>query len=94
MEDDKEKNPAPDGTNPTEGKEKNPAPDGGEPKESEIIKKIKEDFEAKEAALKADYEKQLADKDAIILEILDGGRQPQGNSLADRINQKRNFKKY
>ena len=38
MEDDKEKNPAPDGTNPTEGKEKNPAPDGGEPKESEIIK--------------------------------------------------------
>lgn len=94
MQDDKEKNPAPDGTNPTEGKEKNPAPDGGEPKESEIVKKIREEYGAKVNAIQADYEKQLADKDAIILEILDGGRQPQGDSIADRINQKRNFKKY
>lgn len=94
MEDDKEKNPAPDGTNPTEGKEKNPAPDGGEPKESEIVKKIREEYEAKVNAIQADYEKQLADKVAIILEILDGGKQPQGDSIADRINQKRNFKKY
>lgn len=75
-------------------KEKNPAPDGGEPKESEIVKKIREEYEAKVNVIQADYEKQLADKVAIILEILDGGKQPQGDSIADRINQKRNFKKY
>lgn len=94
MEDDKEKNPAPDGTNPTDGKEKNPAPDGGEPKESEIVKKIREEYEAKADAIQADYEKQLAEKDAIILELLEGGKASQPSTIAEKINAKRNFKKY
>lgn len=93
MDEEKDKtqeNPAPAGAE----KDQTPPPDGGIPKESEVVKKIREEYEAKANALQADYEKQLADKDAIILELLDGGKASQPSTIAEKINAKRNFKKY
>lgn len=92
MDEEKDKNqefPAPDGAE----KDQTP-PDDGAPKESEIVKKIREEYETKANALQADYEKQLADKDAIILELLDGGNASKPSTIAEKINAKRNFKKY
>lgn len=62
----------------------------------DIVNKIREEYEMRIAEMEAKHTADIADRDAIIQQLISGN--PLGNvsreTIADRINNKRNFKKW
>ena len=62
----------------------------------DIVNKIREEYEKRIAEMEAKHVAAIADRDEIIQQLISGN--PAGNvlheTIADRINNKRNFKKW
>ena len=62
----------------------------------DIVNKIREEYEMRIAEMEAKHDAAIADRDAIIQQLISGN--PSGNvfreSFVDKINEKRNFKKW
>lgn len=62
---------------------------------SEIVEKIREEYDIRIAEMEARHAAAIADRDAIIQQLISGN--PSGNvskTFVDKINEKRNFKKW
>ena len=62
----------------------------------ELVLKIKEEYDEKIAELETKHAAAIADRDAIIQQLISGGKQDAGQSYSfvDKINGKRNYKKW
>ena len=62
----------------------------------ELVLKIKEEYDEKIAELETKHAAAIADRDAIIQQLISGGKQgaEQSYSFVDKINGKRNYKKW
>ena len=60
----------------------------------DLVTAIKEQYEAKIATLSAKHAKDVAERDAVITQLMSGEQPAQTESIADRINGKRNYKKW
>lgn len=62
----------------------------------DIVNKIREEYEMRIAEMEAKHEAAIADRDAIIQQLISGN--PSGNvsreTFVDKINEKRNIKKW
>lgn len=62
----------------------------------DIVNKIREEYEMRIAEMEAKHAAAIADRDAIIQQLISGN--PSGNgsreTFVDKINEKRNFKKW
>lgn len=61
-----------------------------------IINKIREEYEMRIAEMEAKHAAAITDRDAIIQQLISGNQSGNGSSetFIDRINEKRNFKKW
>lgn len=62
---------------------------------SDIVAKIREEYDNRIAEMEARHAAAIADRDAIIQQLISGN--PSGNvskTFVDKINEKRNFKKW
>ena len=61
-----------------------------------IVNKIREEYENRIAEMEAKHAAAIADRDAIIQQLISGNQSGNGSSetFIDRINEKRNFKKW
>ena len=62
----------------------------------DIVIKIREEYENRIAEMEAKHAAAIADRDAIIQQLISGNQSGNGSSetFIDRINEKRNFKKW
>lgn len=62
----------------------------------ELVLKIKAEYDEKIAELETKHAAAIADRDAIIQQLISGGKQNAGQSYSfvDKINGKRNYKKW
>ena len=62
----------------------------------DIVNKIREEYENRIAEMEAKHAAAIADRDAIIQQLISGNQSGNGSSetFIDRINEKRNFKKW
>ena len=62
----------------------------------ELVLKIKEEYDEKIAELETKHAAAIADRDAIIQQLISAGKQDAGQSYSfvDKINGKRNYKKW
>lgn len=62
----------------------------------DIVKRIREEYEMRIAEMEAKHAAAIADRDAIIQQLISGNQSGNGSSetFIDRINEKRNFKKW
>lgn len=62
----------------------------------DIVKRIHEEYEMRIAEMEAKHVAAIADRDAIIQQLISGNQSGNGSSetFIDRINEKRNFKKW
>ena len=62
----------------------------------ELVLKIKGEYDEKIAELETKHAAAIADRDAIIQQLISGGKQDAGQSYSfvDKINGKRNYKKW
>lgn len=62
----------------------------------ELVLKIKAEYDEKIAELETKHAAAIADRDAIIQQLISGGKQDAGQSYSfvDKINGKRNYKKW
>ena len=77
--------------NPTPAPEPTPAPDSDFKK---LLDDLKTDFTAKLNAQRQDYEAKLKERDEYIKSLLTADNTPAATSVAERINAKRDFKKW
>ena len=67
-----------------------------EDKLPDLVNKIREEYEIRIAEMEAKHAAAIADRDAIIQQLISGN--PSGNvspeTIADKINEKRTFKKW
>ena len=63
---------------------------------SDIVNKIREEHEMRIAELEAKHAAAIADRDAIIQQLISGNTSGNGSNetFIDKINEKRNFKKW
>lgn len=62
----------------------------------DIVNKIRKEYETCIAEMEAKHAADIADRDAIIQQLISGNQSGNGSSetFIDRINEKRNFKKW
>ena len=62
----------------------------------DIVNRIREEYENRIAEMEAKYAASIADRDAIIQQLISGNQSGNGSSetFIDKINEKRNFKKW
>ena len=62
----------------------------------DIVIKIREEYENRIAEMEAKHAAAIADRDAIIQQLISGNQSGNGSSetFIDKINEKRNFKKW
>ena len=62
----------------------------------DIVIKIREEYEMRIAEMEAKHAAAIADRDAIIQQLISGNQSGNGSSetFIDKINEKRNFKKW
>ena len=62
----------------------------------DIVNKIREEYEMRIAEMESKHATAIADRDAIIQQLISGNQSGNGSSetFIDRINEKRNFKKW
>lgn len=62
----------------------------------ELVIKIKAEYDDRIAELETKHAAEIADRDAIIQQLISGGKQDAGQSYSfvDKINGKRNYKKW
>ena len=62
----------------------------------DIVIKIREEYENRIAEIEAKHAAAIADRDAIIQQLISGNQPGNGSSetFIDKINEKRNFKKW
>lgn len=62
----------------------------------DIVNKIREEYETRIAEMEAKHAAAIADRDAIIQQLISGNQSGNGSSetFIDKINEKRNFKKW
>lgn len=61
---------------------------------SDLVVTIKQQYEQQIASLNAKHAKDVAERDKLIAQLLDENKQPQTETIADRINGKRKYKKW
>ena len=63
---------------------------------SDLVNKVREEYEMRMAEMEAKHAAAIADRDAIIQQLISGN--PSGNvsreTIVDKINEKRTFKKW
>ena len=60
-----------------------------------VVQEIKAQYEAKIEAMKDEYSKEIADRDSVITQLLNGDETAViTDTVVDKINKKRNFKKW
>lgn len=62
----------------------------------DIVNKIRKEYEMRIAEMEAKHAAAIADRDTIIQQLISGNQSENGSSetFIDRINEKRNFKKW
>lgn len=62
---------------------------------SALVEAVRSEYEHKISTLKEKHKNELAERDKIILQIIDGApKQEQSNTILEKLNAKRNFKKW
>lgn len=61
----------------------------------ELVNKLKEDYENKIAVMQTNHKAEIAERDEIIRQLISGNQEKSINySFIDKINNKRNYKKW
>lgn len=83
---------------PKQDEQKQDEPKQDETKQDEnltrIVTEIKEQYENKIEALKDAYGKKIAERDSVIKQLLNGENTAKPETIVDKINKTRNYKKW